>query len=542
MVEKIQIFDTTLRDGTQGEKISLSVEDKIKIAERLDDFGIDYIEGGWPGSNPKDRLFFERAKNLSFKHAKLVAFGSTHHPARSVETDANVRELLQAETPAISIFGKSWLLHVKQALKISPDENLRIIEETISYLKRHGREVIYDAEHFFDGFKDNSEYALKTVQAAYNTGADVIVLADTNGGSLPSEIMRTIMTVKKILPAPLGIHAHNDSDLAVANSLAAVQAGCVHVQGTVNGYGERCGNANLCSIIPNLQLKMGLRCVSDQSLKQLTELSRYVSEIANVSQATNQPFVGRSAFAHKGGIHVSAVMKNAQTYEHLEPESVGNKRRVLVSDLSGRSNILYKAKEMAINLDAYQNRVPEIVQSIKNLENEGYQFEAAEGSFELLLRRGIGEVVDFFRLEGFRVVIEKRPGETPSSEASIKVRVNGVLEHTAAEGDGPVNALDNALRKSLEKFFPDLKKMHLSDYKVRVLNENLGTSAKVRVLIESKEAQARWTTVGASENIIEASWQALTDSISYYLLKHQLGAVKERPPESKKISVEKAFS
>ena len=542
MLEKIQIFDTTLRDGTQGEKISLSVDDKIKIAKRLDDFGIDYIEGGWPGSNPKDRLFFERAKNLSFKHAKLVAFGSTHHPTRSVETDANVQELLQAETPAISIFGKSWLLHVKQALKISPDENLRIIEETISYLKNHGREVIYDAEHFFDGFKDNSEYALKTVQTAYNAGADVIVLADTNGGSLPSEIMRAIMAVKKIFPAPLGIHAHNDSDLAVANSLAAVQAGCVHVQGTINGYGERCGNANLCSIIPNLQLKMGLHCVPDQSLKQLTELSRYVSEIANVSHATNQPFVGRSAFAHKGGIHVSAVMKNAQTYEHLEPESVGNKRRVLVSDLSGRSNILYKAKEMAINLDTYQNRVPEIVQSIKNLENEGYQFEAAEGSFELLLRRGIGEDVDFFRLEGFRVVIEKRSGETPASEASIKVRVNGVLEHTAAEGDGPVNALDNALRKSLEKFFPDLKKMHLSDYKVRVLNENFGTSAKVRVLIESKDAQSRWTTVGASENIIEASWQALTDSISYYLLKHQLGAVKEGHPEPKEISVEKAFS
>lgn len=542
MVEKIQIFDTTLRDGTQGEKISLSVDDKIKIAERLDEFGIDYIEGGWPGSNPKDRLFFERAKSLSFGHAKLVAFGSTHHPDRPVETDANVQELLQAETPAISIFGKSWLLHVKQALKISPDENLRIIEETISYLKSRGREIIYDAEHFFDGFKDNSEYALKTVQTAYNAGADVIVLADTNGGSLPSEIMRAIMAVKKILSAPLGIHAHNDSDLAVANSLAAVQAGCVHVQGTINGYGERCGNANLCSIIPNLQLKMGLRCVPEQSLEQLTELSRYVSEIANVSHATNQPFVGRSAFAHKGGIHVSAVMKNSATYEHLPPESVGNKRRVLVSDLSGRSNILYKAKEMGINLDSYQPRVPEIVQSIKHLENDGYQFEAAEGSFELLLRRGIGEAVDFFRLEGFRVVIEKRPGETPASEASIKVRVNGVLEHTAAEGNGPVNALDNALRKSLEKFFPDLKKMHLSDYKVRVLNENFGTSAKVRVLIESKDSQSRWTTVGVSENIIEASWQALTDSISYYLLKHQLGVVEEKNSESKKRSVEKAFS
>jgi len=542
MSEKIQIFDTTLRDGTQGEKISLSVDDKVRIAQRLDAFGIDYIEGGWPGSNPKDRLFFKKARHLSFQYARLVAFGSTHHPARPVEDDANVRELLEAETPAISIFGKSWLLHVKQALKISPEENLRIIEETISYLKSHDREVIYDAEHFFDGFKDNPEYAIKTVQTACNAGADVIVLADTNGGSLPSEIMRAIMAVKKVLPAPLGIHAHNDSDLAVANTLAAVQAGCIHVQGTINGYGERCGNANLCSIIPNLQLKMGLRCVPDESLKQLTELSRYVSEIANVSHANNQPFVGRSAFAHKGGIHVSAVMKNAATYEHLTPESVGNKRRVLVSDLSGRSNILYKANELAINLNAHKNRVPEIVQSIKNLENEGYQFEAAEGSFELLLRRGIGEPVDFFQLEGFRVVIEKRPDEAPVSEASIKVRVNGVLEHTAAEGDGPVNALDNALRKSLEKFFPDLRKMHLSDYKVRVLNENSGTSAKVRVLIESKDSQSRWTTVGASENIIEASWRALTDSISYYLLKHRLGTVKVNASESKEISMEKAFS
>ena len=528
MHNKIRIFDTTLRDGTQGEKISLSVNDKIKIARRLDDFGVDFIEGGWPGSNPKDRLFFEKAGELNFRQARLVAFGSTHHPARPVEKDANLRELLLAETPAISIFGKSWLLHVKEALNISPDENLKIIEETVAYLKRHGREVIYDAEHFFDGFKDNPDYALKTLQAAADAGADVLVLADTNGVSLPSESLRTVLTVKKNSSAPLGIHAHNDSDLAVANSLAAVQAGCNHVQGTINGTGERCGNANLCSIIPNLQLKMGFRCIPDDKLRELTELSRYVSEIANVSHPGNLPFVGSSAFAHKGGIHVSAVMKNARTYEHLDPENVGNHRRVLVSDLSGRSNILYKAGELAIDLAHHEARVPEVVQTIKRLENEGYQFEAAEGSFELLLRRGIGEPVDFFRLESFRVVIEKRPDETPVSEASIKVRVNGVPEHTAAEGDGPVNALDNALRKSLEKFFPELMNMHLSDYKVRVLNEDSGTAAKVRVLIESKDNHSRWTTVGASENIIEASWRALTDSISYYLLKHQDKARREK--------------
>ncbi len=519
-MEKIQIFDTTLRDGTQGEKISLSVEDKLKIARRLDQFGVDYIEGGWPGSNPKDRLFFEQAKKMAFRRAKLVAFGSTHHPARSVEKDTNVQELLRAETPAISLFGKSWILHVKEALKIEPERNLEIIYETIAYLKAHGREVIYDAEHFFDGFKDDPAYALRTLKAAYEAGADILVLADTNGGSLPSEILRAILSVKKDLPAPLGIHAHNDSDLAVANSLAAVQAGCIHVQGTMNGYGERCGNANLCSIIPNLQLKMGYRCVPDESLRELAALSRYISEIANLSHPNNMPFVGSSAFAHKGGIHVSAILKNPRTYEHLQPEEVGNKRRVLVSDLSGRSNILYKSEQMGIDLENHAKEVPRIVQEIKQLEHEGYQFEAADASFELLLRRGLGEPTRFFELQSFRVVIEKRPDEPSTSEASIKVRVNNVEEHTAAEGDGPVNALDNALRKALNKFFPELKEMKLSDYKVRVLNENYGTAAKVRVLIESKDSQSHWTTVGASENIIEASWQALTDSISYFLLKN----------------------
>ncbi len=540
-MKKIQIFDTTLRDGTQGEKISLSVEDKLKIAQRLDQFGVDYIEGGWPGSNPKDRLFFEKAKNLSWQYAKLVAFGSTHHPARSVEKDPNVQELLRAETPAISLFGKSWLLHVTDALKIEPEKNLDIIFETISFLKKHGRDVIYDAEHFFDGYKHNPEYALKTLQAAYEAGADVLVLADTNGGSLPSEILRAVMHVKKNLPAPLGIHAHNDSDLAVANTLAAVQAGCTHVQGTINGYGERCGNANLCSIIPNLQIKMGYQCVPEESLRDLTAVARYVSEIANLSHPNNMPFVGASAFAHKGGIHVSAVMKNAHTYEHMEPELVGNERRVLVSDLSGRSNILYKSEEIGIDLKQHTSEVPQIVQKIKQLEHEGYQFEAAEASFELLLRRGIGETTDFFELQGFRVVIEKRSGEVPVSEASIKVRVNGVEEHTAAEGDGPVNALDNALRKSLNKFFPELEHMKLADYKVRVLNENYGTAAKVRVLIESKDQTSHWTTVGASENIIEASWQALTDSISYFLLKNHLPNAEQMGKSSPRKSLKKGI-
>ncbi len=541
-MQKIQIFDTTLRDGTQGEKISLSVDDKLKIAQRLDQFGVDYIEGGWPGSNPKDRLFFEKAKNLRFQHAKLVAFGSTHHPARSVEKDTNVQELLRAETPAISLFGKSWILHVREALKIEPERNLDIIHETIAYLKKHGREVIYDAEHFFDGYKADPEYALQSLRAAHEAGADILVLADTNGGSLPYEILRAIMEVKKNLPAPLGIHAHNDSDLAVANTLAAVQAGCTHVQGTINGYGERCGNANLCSVIPNLQIKMGYDCVPEESLRELTALARYVSEIANLSHPNNMPFVGASAFAHKGGIHVSAVMKNARTYEHMEPEKVGNERRVLVSDLSGRSNILYKSEEIGIDLKKHAAEVPKIVQKIKQLEHEGYQFEAAEASFELLLRRGIGQKTDFFELQGFRVVIEKRPGENPISEASIKVRVNGVVEHTAAEGDGPVNALDNALRKSLNKFFPELEHMKLADYKVRVLNENFGTAAKVRVLIESKDQASHWTTVGSSENIIEASWQALTDSISYFLLKNHLNAEKQSDQSSSQRGAKKEIS
>jgi len=516
-IRRVKVFDTTLRDGTQGEEISLSVEDKIHIAQRLDDFGIHYIEGGWPGSNPKDFLFFKRIKETQLNQAKIVAFGSTRKASNSVENDPNIQALLEADTPVIAIFGKCWLLHVKNALRITPEENLELIEDSVRYLKSLGKEVIFDGEHYFDGYKDNAEYAVKALQAAERAGADVLVLCDTNGGCLPTDIERIVCKTQEIVNAPLGIHAHNDSDSAVANSVVAVACGCEHVQGTINGYGERCGNANLCSVIPNLQLKQGIRCVPPKSLAKLTSLSHFVSELANIHPQNNMPFVGKSAFAHKGGIHVSAVMRDRRTYEHIEPEQVGNKQRVLISDLSGKSNILYKANELAITLPEDEDKVTTIVEKLKQLEHEGYQFEAAEGSFELLVKRITGEWVDFFQLEGLRVLIEKNESDIPRSEASIRLKVKGEIEHTAAEGNGPVNALDRALRKALRKFFPEIDKMSLSDYKVRVLNANDGTGAKVRVLIESSCGESTWGTVGVSENIIEASWQALADSFSYYL-------------------------
>lgn len=516
---QIKIFDTTLRDGTQGEQISLSVDDKLRIAHRLDEFGIHYIEGGWPGSNPKDFEFFQKANKRDFKHAKIVAFGSTRRANRKVEEDPNIKDLLEAKTPAISIFGKSWILHVERALKITPEENLKLIEESIRFLKSHGKEIIYDAEHYFDGYKDHSEYALKTLLVAEKAGADVLVLCDTNGGTLTPDLAKIVRETKNKVTAPLGIHAHNDSDLGVANTIVAVDEGCIHVQGTINGYGERCGNANLCSVIANLQLKRGYKCVSEENLSQLTALSYFVSEVANVSHPFNTPFVGKSAFAHKGGIHVSAVMKDSRTYEHILPEKVGNFQRVLVSDLSGRSNILYKADELQIDLNKHKEKIPQIVERLKHLENNGYQFEAAEGSFELLVRKMIGELSDFFELEGFRVLIEKNAAESPRSEATVRLKVDKETEHTASEGNGPVHALDQALRKALIKFFPEIQEMHLSDYKVRVLNAKDGTGAQVRVLIESYANGFTWSTVGVSENIIEASWQALMDSVLYYLMK-----------------------
>jgi len=528
MHKQIKLFDTTLRDGTQGEKISFSVEDKLRIATRLDAFGMHYIEGGWPGSNPKDLQFFERAKKMSFRNAKIVAFGSTMRAGKQPETDTNLQALLKAETPAVSIFGKSWLLHVEKALRISPEENIDLIEKSVRFLKNRGKEIIYDAEHFFDGYKSDPDYALKTLYAAARGGADVLVLCDTNGGSQTGEIVQIISHVQKVVDTELGIHTHNDCELAVANTLAAVENGCAHVQGTVNGYGERCGNANLCSIIPNLQLKKNYVCVPAGRLKELAALSHFVSEVANVSPANGAAFVGKSAFAHKGGVHVSAVMKEARTYEHIKPETVGNQRRVLVSDLSGRSNITYKAQELSIVLDRHSEEVPAIVQHLKELENSGYQFEAAEASFKLLVQKMIGQWQDFFQLEGFRVIIEKNGTDDTRSEATIRLKVNGHVEHTASEGNGPVHALDRALRKALSQFYPEIKEMHLSDYKVRVLNEKEATGAKVRVLIDSSTNEDSWSTIGVSENIIEASWQALMDGFSYFLLQKE-----NRKPESK---------
>jgi len=523
-VRKIDVFDTTLRDGTQGEKVTFSADDKIRIAHRLDEFGIDYIEGGWPGSNPKDMEFFEKAKKETFQHTKICAFGSTQRTGHPPEEDDNLQALIEAETPAVSIFGKSWLLHVTEALKISPEENLKIIGNSVKYLKKHGKEVVYDAEHFFDGYKADSEYALQTLRTAASAGADVLVLCDTNGGTQPHELTEIIEDVKRYINIKLGIHAHNDSELAVANTLAAVQAGCEHVQGTINGYGERCGNANLCSIIPNLQVKQFYRCVPEENMTELTSVSHFVSEIANLAHQDSLPFVGKSAFAHKGGVHVSAVMKEERTYEHIQPERVGNKRRVLVSDLSGKSNVKYKATELDIDLASNGKNVPEIVKKLKELENDGYQFEAAEASFELLVKKISGEWEDVIELEGFRIMTEKNENNATRSEATIRLNVNGKTEHTAAEGDGPVHALDTALRKALHQFYPEIENMHLTDYKVRVLNEKDGTAAKVRVLIDSSSNGNSWGTVGVSENIIEASWQALIDSVSYYLTKNNIEA------------------
>jgi 2-isopropylmalate synthase len=518
MPKQIQIFDTTLRDGTQGEKVSFSAEDKFRIAKRLDEFGIQYIEGGWPGSNPKDMAFFDKAKTNTFQQAKIVAFGSTCRAGNKPENDPNLQALIEAETPAVSIFGKSWLLHVTQALKITPEKNLDMISGSIKYLKKHGKEVIYDAEHFFDGYKDDPGYAIETLLTAEKAGADVLVLCDTNGGTLTNEVTEIVTKVRETVNTPIGIHSHNDSDLAVANALAAVNAGAVHVQGTINGYGERCGNANLCSVIPNLQLKMGFRCVPDDQLQQLSILSRFVSELGNLTPENRQPYVGKSAFAHKGGIHVSAVIKNEQTYEHIKPEQVGNTRRVLVSDLSGKSNVTYKSEELGFEFDKSSADSGKIVQELKKLENEGYQFEAAEASFELLVKQITNKAPDFFKLEGFRVIMERNGKGESRSEATIKVRVNDQIELSAAEGNGPVHALDAALRRALCEFYPEISSMQLQDYKVRVLNEKDGTGAKVRVLIDSAKDGSSWGTVGVSENIIDASWKALSEGIIYFLM------------------------
>jgi 2-isopropylmalate synthase len=515
--KKIYIFDTLLRDGTQSATISFSLEDKLRIAEELDRFGIDYIEGGWPGSNPKDQLFFDKAKKIAFRHAKLVAFGSTRRAKFSAEEDPNLKALLDAGTPAVAIFGKSWTLHVKKALQISLEENIELISDSVSFLKKNGKEVLYDAEHFFDGYKDNPEYALKTLLAAEKAGADALVLCDTNGGTQTLELIDIVKDVLKHIHTPLGVHLHNDSEMAVANTVAAVEAGCVHVQGTINGYGERCGNANLCSVIPNLQIKRDYTCIPEDQLPHITRISRFISELANLQPVSNMPFVGPSAFAHKGGIHVSAVIKDAATYEHITPESVGNRRDVLLSDLSGRSNLVYKAEELGLDLEKFKDKIPEIIETLKRKEHEGYQYEGAEDSLKLLIKKVTGEWESYFTLEGFRVLVEKDDTGAPRSEATVRMIINKHKEHTADEGSGPVHALDRALRKALVKFYPELKLLRLVDYKVRVINGKDATGAKVRVLIESAYGDERIYTVGVSKNIDEASWDALTDSVSWFL-------------------------
>ncbi len=518
-MNKIFIYDTTLRDGSQSEGVSFSLQDKLAITMKLDDLGVDYIEGGYPIANPKDESYFKEVKSLNLHHAKIASFGSTRRADKPVEDDKNVKALLLADTPVVTVVGKSWDFQVTDVLRTSLDENLRMVSDTIAYLKSKNREVFFDAEHFFDGYKKNKEYALKVLRAAQTSGADAIVLCDTNGGSLPTEITEIIRDVRKEIEGMLGIHTHNDGDLAVANTLAAVDQGVRQVQGTINGFGERCGNADLCSIIPNLVLKKNYQCLGGKNLKKLTEVSRYVYETANLLFRPNQPFVGTSAFAHKGGLHVNAIQKNKGTYEHISPESVGNERKILISELSGSSTILAKMEKFNLTHDSELLR--SILEEVQNLENEGYQFESAEASFELLVRKKSGRYKSFFNLEGFRVIVEKRENGLPVTEATVKVKVDGIQELSASEGEGPVNALDSALRKALDRFYPSLRDMRLVDYKVRVINPRKGTAAKVRVIIESQDKENIWNTVGVSENLIDASWHALVDSIEYKLLKEQ---------------------
>jgi 2-isopropylmalate synthase len=518
-MNKVELYDTTLRDGSQTEGISYSVFDKVRIARKLDDLGIHYIEGGYPGSNPKDKSFFNEFKKNPLKSSKLVAFGSTRKADGTAQDDHGLNSLVESGVQVATIFGKSWDLHVKDILKVSLDENLEMIKDSIGYLKSRGLEVIYDAEHFFDAYKANPDYALKTIKTAQASGAKLICLCDTNGGTLTSEVFQIIKKLKDEIGIPLGIHTHNDLGLAVANSIMAVEAGCLQVQGTINGYGERCGNADLIAIIGILKLKLSKNCISDERLKELTEVSHFVSEISNMKQADNQPFVGKTAFAHKAGVHINAVYKNPKSYEHIDPALVGNTRRILVSELAGKTPILTKADELQLDLKKDSPESKKVLKLLQDLEHQGYQFEAADASFEILVKRALKKYAKFFELEGFRVIVEKHETGKLTSEATIKLKVDHVQEHTSSEGDGPVNALDNALRKALKGFYPSVTKMHLSDFKVRVLDAKEGTAAKVRVLIQSQDEHDSWTTVGVSENIIEASWEALVDSIEYKLLK-----------------------
>ena len=513
---QIALFDTTLRDGTQSEGLSLSVEDKIKIARLLDGFGVRYIEGGYPGANPKDEEFFRRASELKLKQARLTAFGSTRRTGTTAATDANLQALVKAGTPAVAIFGKTWLLHVTDVLKTTPDDNLAMIADSVSFLKQHGLEVIFDAEHFFDGFRDDRSYALAAVHAAAQAGADWIAFCDTNGGNLPSTVAEIVREAKKVLGVPVGIHAHNDSDLAVANSLAAVEAGCTMVQGTLNGWGERCGNANLMSVIPALQLKMGLDCISEENLERLTEVSRTASEIANLRPRAHAPYVGASAFAHKAGAHVAAVAKSPITFEHIPPEKVGNSRRIVVSELSGRGNIRVRAAELGVQL---RGNEADLVARIKELENQGYQFEAADGSLELMLRRTQPGYSEPFEVLDVVVISQRRSGGDMFIEATVKLKVGEEVSHVVAEGSGPVDAMDHAFHKALDHHFPVLRQIHLCDFKVRILDPESATAAKTRVLVESSLGADRWSTIGVSQNIIEASCEALKDALELPLVR-----------------------
>ncbi len=518
---KIKLFDTTLRDGSQAEDVSFTVEDKIHIARMLDDFGIHYIEGGWPGSNPKDFDFFKEIKKVPLKQTKITAFGATRRAKQSCDKDSSIQSLLASEVPAVCIFGKAWDLHVIEALGISLEQNLELIEDTVAYLKKNFDEVIFDAEHFFDGYTANSEYALKTVAAASRGGADYVTFCDTNGGALPWDVEESIRKVKSTIDCAVGIHVHNDSETAVANTLAAVRCGATMVQGTINGIGERCGNANLVSIIPGIQIKLGHECVPDKNLKKLTNLSRSVQELANMREWKNQPYTGASAFAHKGGVHVSAVMKNSSTYEHIEPETVGNRRRILVSDLSGRSNVRYKLQELGLELEEKDPALGEIVEEIKRMEHEGYAYEGADASLELLIHKVRGDFKDYFTLDGYRVIDERQTaGNNPESEATVQLQLaSGERLHTVSLGDGPVDALNGALLKALTPSFPALNEVKLTDYKVRILNSHLGTKAVTRVMIESTDGSDHWTTVGVDSDILGASYAALVDSIQYKLYK-----------------------
>jgi len=520
MVERVTVLDTTLRDGAQREGISFSVQDKLRIAAKLDELGVAYIEGGWPSSNPKDAEFFGRAAHLSWTHARIAAFGSTRHANGAVDRDPNVRALVECGAPVAVLVGKASTMHVAEVLRTTLDENLAMIRDTVAHLKARGLEVLFDAEHFFDGYRLDSAYALAALHAADEAGADRLVLCDTNGGCLPSEIGRVVAAVVAAFPGrSIGIHAHDDTGVAVANTIAAVEAGADHVHGTMNGYGERCGNANLNTVIPNLQLKMGIKALANGDLSLLTQASRYVTELANLLPDPHAPYVGQSAFAHKAGMHVSAMLRNGATYQHVQPELVGNEMRVLISELSGRSNIVHKLTELQLGFDLSPERIASVAQQVKERESLGYEYEGAEGSFELLVRRGQPDYAPPFEVLDFMVLAEKRSGKEIISEATVKASVGGMPMHTAAEGDGPVNALDRAMRKALLPFYPELGPVQLTDYKVRIIDPKSATAAKTRVLIDASDGVRTWTTMGCSVNIIEASFEALIDSLELPLLR-----------------------